>query len=52
MTCQERDTLLAEEKAGGDMAKLKRMKEEIKLYKYVGESARSLFERGWEHVSD
>jgi hypothetical protein len=52
MTCLERDTKLAEEQAGGDMTKLKRMKEKIKLYKYVGESARSLFERSWEHVSE
>jgi hypothetical protein len=52
MTCLERDTKLAEEQAGGDMNKLKRLKEQIKLYKYVGESARSLFERSWEHVAD
>ena len=28
---------------------LKKNLEEIKLYKYVGESSRSVYERAWEH---
>ena len=43
---------MAEEQADGDKAKLKRLQEQIKLYKYVGESARSLYERGFEHLMD
>ena len=27
-------------------------KKEIKLFKYIGESSRSAYERGWEHVND
>ena len=27
-------------------------KDEIKVYKYIGESARSCHERGWEHLED
>ena len=28
------------------------MKNRIKKYKYIGETSRSVFERGWEHVND
>ena len=28
------------------------LKKTAKLYKYIGESSRSSFERGWEHVND
>ena len=27
-------------------------KNDIKLYKYVGETSRSAYERGWEHLND
>ena len=27
------------------------MKKKIKLFKYVGETARSVYERSWEHVN-
>ena len=30
----------------------KQEKSKIKLYKYIGETSRSSFERGWEHVND
>ena len=30
----------------------KEMKKNISLFKYVGESSRSLYERGWEHEHD
>ena len=29
-----------------------KLKKEVKLYKYIGETSRSAFERGWEHVND
>ena len=28
------------------------LKNKIKLFKYIGESSRSSFERGWEHLND
>lgn len=52
MTCQDRDMKEAEEKADGDIKKLKQLIENIKLYKYVGETARSLYERSFEHLTD
>ena len=52
MTCEERDIKQAEEDADGDNEKLKKLKDGIRLYKYVGESSRSLYERSWEHLSD
>ena len=52
MTCQDKDTTEAEKMAGGDMKKLKELKEKIKLYKYVGETARSVYERSFEHLTD
>ena len=52
MTCQERDIKAAEEQADGDPAKLKQLKEQIRLHKYVGETSRSVYERGFEHLSD
>ena len=30
----------------------KDMKQNISLFKYIGETARSTYERGWEHVND
>ena len=30
----------------------KQEKSKIKLFKYIGETSRSSFERGWEHVND
>ena len=32
--------------------KKKQEKSKIKLFKYIGETSRSSFERGWEHVND
>ena len=52
MACEGRDIKLAEEEAAGDKDKLQQLKNKIRLYKYVGESSRSMFERGWEHVAD
>ena len=35
-----------------DEEKRKRMKKEIKLFKYIGETSRSIYERGLEHIRD
>ena len=45
-------TKLSEDKAGDNKAKLKKLKEDIKLYKYVGETAHSLFKTSAEHITD
>ena len=52
ITCHDRDMQEAEEQAGGDQKEQKRLEDKIKKYKYVGESARSCYERGWEHQAD
>ena len=42
----------AQEQADGDMNKMKKLQADIKLYKYVGETSRSLYERSFEHLTD
>ena len=51
LTCEEREVeriekLEIEEKEKNEL------KRNIKGYKYIGESSRSAFERGWEHAND
>ena len=51
LTCQQEqndkiDTMEIDEKEKSELKKT------AKLYKYIGESSRSSFERGWEHVND
>jgi hypothetical protein len=41
-----------EEKKEGEKEKIEGEKEELKLYKYIGETNRSAFERGFEHLDD
>ena len=51
MTCQEQETERIQEQEISDNDK----KEEItriKLFKYIGETSRSSYERGWEHLND
>ena len=38
--------------AGGDNKILKELEKTIKIHKYIGETNRSAFERGWEHQND
>ena len=52
MTCLERDEEDAEIKDNGDQKLARKLKEEIKRYKYIGETNRSVYERGWEHQND
>ena len=42
----------AREQADGDKNKMRQLQEDIKLYKYVGETSRSLYERSFEHLTD
>ena len=52
MNCYERDMEDARVKAEGNMEQLKVLQGKIKVYKYVGETARSLYERSFEHITD
>ena len=52
MNCLERDEEAAKIEAGEDKDMLKHLTGKIKKYMYVGETARSTFERSWEHVHD
>jgi hypothetical protein len=52
ITCLERDKEKAEMQAGGDTKLLRELEANIRVHKYIGESNRSTFERGWEHQSD
>ena len=52
ITCYERDLETAKKEAGDNMEKLKTLTEKMKMYKYIGETACSTFERSWEHMKD
>ena len=49
LQCQARDIKKLEEKYEGD--ELDKEKEKILLYKYIGETNRSVYERSWEHLN-
>ena len=51
LTCQEEQEQEIENMDLEEQEKRELIKK-IKLYKYVGETSRSSFERGWEHVND
>ena len=51
-TCLERDTEKAKQDADGDRKKLEMLTKKISKHKYIGETNRSFFERGWEHLND
>ena len=50
MTCQEKEEKMIMEEYKEEEWK-ERMKK-MKIVKYIGESSRSCFERGWEHLND
>ena len=50
MQCQEKEESKIDEEQE-DEKKRKELKKKIKLFKYVGETARSVYERSWEHVN-
>ena len=45
MTCYENDEEAAKQEAGDDMDRLRELTNKIKIHKYIGETARSIFER-------
>ena len=52
MTCYKKDVEEIEQKYDGDEKKKKSMKEKIKKHLYVGKTARSVYERAFEHQYD
>ena len=52
ITCYEKDLETVKTEAGDNMEKLKTLTEKMKIYKYIGETGRSTFERSWEHMND
>ena len=52
MTCYEKDEEAAKQEAGNDLEILRMVKDKIKIHKYIGETARSIFKRSWDHVHD
>ena len=50
MSCQEREAAKIDKEYKEDENKRKELKKRIKLFKYVGETSRSVYERSWEHV--
>ena len=51
MTCQEQEAAKIQEQEISDEDKKEKLTR-MKLYKYVGESSRSSYERAWEHLND
>ena len=51
-TCEDRDRKKIDDIEETDTKEKEKMKESIKVYKYIGESARSVYERSREHLSD
>ena len=51
LTCQEQELKKIQEQDITEQEKTNQLAR-IKLFKYIGESSRSKFERGWEHVYD
>ena len=52
ITCLERDKKNVEMQAGEDTKLQKELEKNIRVHKYIGETNRSVFERGWEHLND
>ena len=52
LTCEDEAIRNAEEEAGDDLEKLRVAKSKIRNHVYYGETHRSAFERGFEHLQD
>ena len=54
ITCEERNVRMIEEKYENvdDKEQMKKELKKIKIYKYIGETGKSCFERGLQHLSD
>ena len=51
ISCWERDKAKVEEMCKDDEKMEAMMMKRMKIYKYVGETSRSIYERTWEHVN-
>ena len=51
MSCEDKEVKRIEEETDDERENVRKM-EGIKLYKYIGESSRSIYERGLEHLRD
>ena len=51
VTCEMKDRQEIEDSDLGEKEKSEKIKN-MKVFKYIGESSRSAYERGWEHVND
>ena len=49
MECEEKDIRRIEERADGDEKRKKDLMEKMRVFKYIGETNRSVFERAYEH---
>ena len=49
-TCEEQEIQKIEEQQDVSEQEIKQQKAQIKLHKYIGETSRSTYERGWEHL--
>ena len=52
ISCQEKELEKIEIEAGNDKKRKGELTKNMKLHKYIGETNRSCFERGWEHLND
>ena len=51
-TCEDREVKKIEEDEEKEEGMKKKLKDKIKVHKYIGETARSVYERSREHLSD
>lgn len=51
LTCENKELEEIENKEIGEQEK-KMLREQVRKYKYIGETSRSSYERGWEHLND
>ena len=52
ITCKEREIERIEQETAGDRKRTQEELHKIRLHKYIGETSRSCFERGMEHLND
>ena len=52
MTCLKKDEEDAERRGNGDACLVRKLKGKIRKHLYIGESSRSMYERGLEHLGD
>ena len=50
ITCKKKELEKIETEVGDDITKRKELEKNMKVPRYIGESSRSAYERGWEHL--